>query len=1172
MENINIFLETDFKNDNTYDTVTSLQYSKVDSQGQYGLFYFSNGRSSRNSSHFDMVFERLEKAAAYLKENHLVEDIEKFSNSQIINQLLTSLRYLDLKHIEKVFNKLCSDSSADDIIKKNLFLQILPMIGTESSLSFIANLLKNKNNLVTNVELLHILTALPFYVVNYEVKILDEMQVLLKVSDQFGPEIQDTAVLAYSILFGKVCTQKLCSDQSVQAISEDFYNKINENKDNYKKQLVYVEGLKNLMTKDAADFLGKIISNKEISEDLRIRAIFGPKNPLLKNPSLLFKVCLPVLVDFNEHVDLRIAALSMIIEYHISHPDSSMYTYHWHMVGERSPHVYNYYYTLLQSYAESNNPHHEAIKKVSQKLLKISKKPHSQITFESFAKIYNYINKNTGNGHEFMFNMITDPQRGLPNTLYGEWNLLYNDNVLNVIGVYMRIKGLQETILNRIFKDVKSLPTMINEKEFDDPCHIEIISQKQGYTTSVTYYTDANIGNGLQQLMKFNRQIISYIHLDEKTVITDIGVPLVVGSAHPLVTSVTGYTKFDAHTYQAVDINLDIRQWLDGHSNMAIFNPVSGTWHTVAKSLSLDTQLPVNAKISLKKQTFEFTVEKKEGDGHIGMQASTRSYSSIHETDNPVPMSFTLMKQDGLKKLSQSESSALNKIIMLESEALAYSAFINTHECSTNKENSNEDGNTYFENFKDKDSPFYFLWMMLGKTTVRTPHSFDNCAVQIFASPTTKNSGSKFNIKIKVNGGEVGNHPLPGYKFNVVGDVELVGESKDKSKSYSFNSDVDSSPNGVKTIIKTKFSTAVGGVPQGTPYVIDFEKTYPPIGEDPFKYGWGDESVKTKLSFSGQSEESLSLSLDIVSTVSEEQKQIAGSDVYPYNQCEAEKKKPEWQGPLYPRTWACFEGAVRLLYARQLKIGMKYDNIPVLKNIINALPTIASEYVEQNINKESTSVENGSGAVNITLLHRVSKPTMDIEVLTADRYLKLKDVPDINRDIYQLQLDNTHFSKSLQLIESTGFDKNCVISSASVLTSDNKTVSHQLGSDFEVLSKFSKSSKYSVSAKKSSNGLVAQIVVGDATVEISGTTATLNGKPIPDIENGFQYPPDEPIYYFRIWSNLGHVTLYSRRIGFYVAYSPVSVALEQTLLFSGLVSGLCGNINGNPNDDFYEQM
>lgn len=39
---------------------------------------------------------------------------------------------------------------------------------------------------------------------------------------------------------------------------------------------------------------------------------------------------------------------------------------------------------------------------------------------------------------------------------------------------------------------------------------------------------------------------------------------------------------------------------------------------------------------------------------------------------------------------------------MLESEALAYSAFINTHECSTNKENSNEDGNTYFENFKDK--------------------------------------------------------------------------------------------------------------------------------------------------------------------------------------------------------------------------------------------------------------------------------------------------------------------------------------------------------------------------------------------------------------------------------------------------------------------------------------
>ncbi|XP_075212758.1 vitellogenin-6-like [Lycorma delicatula] len=1176
MENTNISLEADFKNSNIYDTVTSLQYSQVDSQGQYGLFYFSNGRSSSSSSHLDVVFEKLEKGAAYLKENHLIDDIEKISHSPVINQLLISLRYLDLKYIEKIFNKVCSVSSADDVVKKNFFLQILPMIGTESSLSFIETLLKNKNNLITDNELLHILNIMPFYIVNYELRLLDKMQVLLKVADQFSHEIQDGAVLAYSILFGKVCTQKLCLYQLVQTVSEDFYNKINENKDNYKKQLVYVEGLKNLMTKDAANFLGKIISNKEISEDLRVRAIFGPKNPLLKNPSLLFKVCLPVLVDISEPADLRIAALSMIIEYHISHPDSSMYTYHWHMLAERSAHVYNYYYTLLQSYAKSTNPHHEAIKKVSQKLLKVSRKPSSHLRFGSFANIYNYIGKNNGNGYETVFNVI-GAQGSLPNTLYGEWNLLYNDNVLNLVGVYIRIKGLQENILNCILKDVKSLlfvRTGLNNKEFDDPYHIEIILQKQGYTTSIIYQTEGNIAEiGLQQLMKLNKQFISFTHLGEKTIVTDIGVPLVVAIAHPSVTSVIGHVKFDDYIPHAVDINLDIRQWIDGHSNMAIFNPVSDTWHAITKSLSLDIQLPVNAKISLKKQTFEFTVAKKDGDGHIGIQASTRSYSSIRETDNPVPLSITLMKQDVLQKLSQSGSSASNRIIVLDYESLAYNVIMDTEKCGTNEENSNEaDDNTYSEKPEDKNKPFYFVWMMLDKTTMRSSQSSDNCAIKVYASPTTTNAGSKFNIKIKVNGGEVGNHPLPGYKFNVLGDVELVGESEDKSRSYSFNSDVDSSPNGIKTLIKTKFSTAVGGVTQGTPFVIDFEKTFPPLGADSFKYGWGDESVTTKLSVSGQSEDSLSLSFDIVGTISEEQKKIASSDIYPYNQCEVDKKKSEWQGPLYPRTSACFESAIRLFYARQLKIGMKYNNIRIVNNLIDNLPSMFGGSVIENVNNDTTYAENYSGAVNITILHRVAKPTMEIEVLTADRYLKLIDVPSINRNIYQIQLDNTHFSRFIQLVESTGLVKSCVANSVSVLTSDNATVSHQFGSNFEILSKLEKSSKYSVSAKKGSNGLVAEIVVGDATVEISGNTATLNGKPIPDIENGFQYPPNEPYYYFRIRNSLGQITVYSKRIGFYVVYTPVSITLDQNILLRGLVSGLCGNLNDDPDDDFLIQM
>lgn len=115
---------------------------------------------------------------------------------------------------------------------------------------------------------------------------------------------------------------------------------------------------------------------------------------------------------------------------------------------------------------------------------------------------------------------------------------------------------------------------------------------------------------------------------------------------------------------------------------------------------------------------------------------------------------------------------------------------------------------------------------------------------------------------------------------------------------------------------------------------MEFEKTYPPLGADSFVYGWGDETVHTKMSVSectenesGVSPDAFSVTVHSTGEITEEQKRAAQSDEYPYGQCKEDAKKPEWQGPLKPRTYSCFTGAVKLFYARKVSYSIGYRNV-----------------------------------------------------------------------------------------------------------------------------------------------------------------------------------------------------------------------------------------------------
>ena len=62
----------------------------------------------------------------------------------------------------------------------------------------------------------------------------------------------------------------------------------------------------------------------------------------------------PILVNQTEHLEMRIAALTLLI---VSNPaPSRLISLYWYLKGEPSPHLYNYFYTTLKSIERTKFP------------------------------------------------------------------------------------------------------------------------------------------------------------------------------------------------------------------------------------------------------------------------------------------------------------------------------------------------------------------------------------------------------------------------------------------------------------------------------------------------------------------------------------------------------------------------------------------------------------------------------------------------------------------------------------------------------------------------------------------------------------------------------------------------------------------------------------------------
>lgn len=146
--------------------------------------------------------------------------------------------------------------------------------------------------------------------------------------------------------------------------------------------MVYIEAFSNMKIVNVLDFLQPIITDSSRSRHIRLIAIWATKSATNTHPDKVYilqnrsiakvltirntldliyfpfsqvaEVFWPILTNYSEPMEIRTSALNMLM---ISKPTVSRFlTLYWFMQEEPSQQIYNFYYTAINSMANSKYP------------------------------------------------------------------------------------------------------------------------------------------------------------------------------------------------------------------------------------------------------------------------------------------------------------------------------------------------------------------------------------------------------------------------------------------------------------------------------------------------------------------------------------------------------------------------------------------------------------------------------------------------------------------------------------------------------------------------------------------------------------------------------------------------------------------------------------------------
>jgi len=294
---------------------------------------------------------------------------------------------------------------------------------------------------------------------------------------------------------------------------------------------------------------------------------------------------------------------------------------------------------------------------------------------------------------------------------------------------------------------------------------------------------------------------------------------------------------------------------------------------------------------------------------------------------------------------------------------------------------------------------------------------------------------------------------------------------------------------------------------------------------------------------------------------------------YYYQSCMSEARNSEWKNRKgLPMTPSCFKSVTDSVLARKYAIDVKFKSIaPEVKSILEKSESVLKSAVLPYWDIDPQSLDRSisqNPILKLDILFKENDKMVDVKLKTNKGISNFKDMP-VNFDIFNGGLTNLRTDSLGTLLVSNNLAGVCLVTSASISTLDNATLSYNPENCWTLVSSHcSPKPTYAVFSKKDRNlPLAMKAYMGGHKVEFKPLNSkamkiTVNNAVL-EINQGDQKIHKEgKSEIFRI-TNYGGNYVITNDLTVAIIYDGNFIQVIPLAVVNGQHCGICGNFDGS---------
>ncbi|KAI4504781.1 hypothetical protein M0802_000331 [Mischocyttarus mexicanus] len=1166
----------------------------------------------RHAIDLQLLIPKLKKmlieAADYLEENHLELEEPDWKHSQTVNRIHSTMKNLDLKSLEEVFNSIQDTKTSKDVTVLNIFLEIVPTVGTNASCLFIKNLIiKHK---VSDVNSIMMLYKLPMHVLSPNEKLLLDLEPLLKLDSDVSTDVKIAGILCFSRLIHKTCKEQNTVDQTLinRYIKDIIYEHI-INEPTYHMKLVYIMALKNIQLKEINPILEPIIrGDLVISEkpiNIRVAAIWAIQKTIMNDLRYAYNLLWPILAETNLPLTVRIAAYNVLIN-QLPHMGRIMNLY-WLMVYEKNEHLYNYHVTTIKGLANSVDPCLRPVREMARKILRFTRMRNVPGSL-SVNYCVDYVNPKYEYGETIKTSLILNKFTGIPQVGSVEYIYMFARKRTSVIGIHWSVTGSDEVMkmIKEILTNVKITGHIKNDRvlnilkkvsedmPLDQNINVDLTVTNNDQVVTIVHLEKNHLVKLFDKIkdikkilsdINLNLQNILYDTFFEMHVPTDMGLQAVLSTKIPLVASAKLNTHLtEDNSVLNLGLKLDARLWRHGEYFMSIYNPIADVWQSIRRVTSNDAALPVDMNIAYnsERSSLMLTSQRLPVTKYSisGLLTHVKNYVTITDDDtDQLEKSCATCHHHEVVTKGTEKKKYYQTTYNSKDTGLQY--LMSIFDCESTvtpitktadwiKAMSSENKNTW-------DSKIV-QWIMGVRQqlwdSLISPE-IGSCGTLIKIEPSVVYPTSSIDVSLRSNIENLDAtlekmHALSSKRLNIRGTVNVNAATvKIPVRSWDLNVNFETSQGYVDNSLKVQVTRITPGE-TNLKICLDGQHKYPISSLDPLKLGVNKEEINTKVFVTmGSTNDDkcvhydTSVTLTVKSELSEEQKKQMSHDNI-HGVCAQDIKQDMYatkEGHI-PKTWDCIRETI--LYTTMRKYTTNIISKKISQSLVSQL-TMVEDIIRATYLPHvsyNTNIEHGKTKVIVDF--PVGTDNANISIVTPNHGYDITEIPFGNK-LSNIWMLNTRFPAIFVHKLLNEQLKVCTLYPKVLLTADNGVIPFMTSEQWTLLSGDYVDNTYAVFVKVVKNNVYAKVFIGEHLIEIVPTEGkplvTINGNEVKQIEKGVLEPHDAfNNYTLKVTNHNEHLIVQSH-LPIVIFYTPNSLTITLDSSLQGLVAGLCGHLD-----------